>query len=168
MATNGIHIARLAREHVVSALPRYDRGPSRIDEDGLARDTARWLLSEHADVVEADTRLLVQDTVTRVVKEALRASRPAASMIAAQAANPQRQFPSFEEVSREIYRDGGGVAIALIEMRKRAVYDALGAYDKLGAEVYLKRDRLAAIYAEMERRGLADDDTVRRLYEVAV
>lgn len=168
MATNGVHIAKLARERVAAALPGYDRGPSGYDEDGLARDTARWLLSEHADVVEADTRILIQDTVTRIVKDAVRASRPAASVIAAQAANPQNRLPSFEEVSREIYRDGGGTAIALIEMRKRAVYDALGAYDKLGAEVYLKRDRLAAIYAEMERRGLADEDTVRRLYEAAI
>lgn len=153
---------RLARQAVSEFFNSFDQDTHGIDERGLCDATVEWLEENHGDVIQMETRTLLGRSVMNIIKRIVRESRPTARAIAARYASGQ--IPMFEEAAREIYRDVDGIAVRLIDMRKEAAFYAALAYVRLGDENHAKGRRLFAVWQEMETRGLADNETVRKLY----
>jgi KaiC/GvpD/RAD55 family RecA-like ATPase len=157
-------IERLARESILAQLERFDFDTNGIDEVGLRNATIDWLEGTHSEVVEMETRVLLERLVMAAIKDIIRKSRPTARQIAERYVSGQMQLPTFEQAKREVYRDADGLAIRLVDMRKEATFSAALHYLRLGDENRAKGGRLFKVWQEMDGRGLADEDTVRMLY----
>ena len=159
-----LFIERLARESIIARFESFDLDTHGIDEIGLRDATIEWLEGAHGDVLQMETRILLERVVMSVIKSIVRKSRPTAREIAARFTDGQMELPTLNEARREIYRDADDLAVRLLEMKKDAALYAGLAYIRLGDENRAKGRRLLRIWQEMEVRGLTDDDTVRELY----
>lgn len=157
-------IERLAREAVMAQFEQFDLDTHGIDEPGLRDATIDWLEGRHSDVLQMETRILLERMVMNIIKQIIRKSRPTARDIVGRYASGQMVLPTFEQAEREIYRDNDGQAMRLLDMRKEATICAALAYIRLGDENRAKGQRLLRVWQEMDERGLSDDATVRSLY----
>lgn len=157
-------IERLARESILAQFETFDLDTSGIDEIGLRDATIDWLEGRYSDVLQMETRVLLERVVMAVIKSIIRKSRPTARDIAGRYVDGQMVLPTLGEAQQEVYRDADGRAIRLVDMGKESTLVAAFAYIRLGDENRSKGRRLMRVWQEMDARGLADDDTVRMLY----
>lgn len=159
-----LYIERLTREIVVAQFENFNLEDHGVDEVGLRDAAIDWLEGRHSDVVQMESRILLERVVMTTIKSVIRQSRPTARQIAAQYVDGQMRLPTLEEADQEMYRDLDGVAHTLADMQKESTLIAGLAYIRLGDENRSKGRRLIRVWQEMDERGLSDKDTVRMLY----
>lgn len=168
MTKHPVSVRSLVRGNTARLFPMYDRGADGIDEDALCEVNVQWILTEHAAVCAAEEEARLRNMVTQVVKSYIQRLRPSAHEILERCLSGQMPLPTFEEACEEVYRDGDGKAVRMIDMIMKGLWEAGHQYLRLSDENLTKGQRLLATHTEMKRRGFRDEDPVRLLYQSAV
>jgi hypothetical protein len=156
-------ITKLVREGVSQFKGQFVKDDG-LDEAGLIASVESWLIRTYPQIVRVQIAVLVRRTISDMVRQAVKATRPTANEIEGCSESGQMALPTLEEATRELYRPGRGQPMPLAEMNLKQVFAAVQEYGDNERENSLKRRRLEIVAGEMLRRGFSERDRVRKLY----
>ncbi len=150
-------------------------GSGGLDEVCQRENVARWLVQNHEEKLkefylpllnkEIAVRQGIRNRATRPTSKAISAARDInRQLMPDQAAPIAMQIPLFEEFAKERYYVGPNLSKQGRDMTLREAVAASLNHLDLVQENQAKYDRIIAVVAEARRRGLGQDEKLKRLF----